>query len=183
MLPFLEIISDVDVRNRVEELYYRHRDLLFKIAKSHLHNDDLAEEAIQETFVVVAEKCETLDLSNDEEARNLLTVTTKFRALGIYNKNKRNEKLITKITLRETFEESSPEDDYLEQLTIETLVKALHSIDEKYSSVLSLQVINGLKSKDIAELIGKSDGAVRQMLHTARIKIKEIAEKEERIDE
>lgn len=183
MLPFLEIISDVNVRNRVEELYYRHRDLLFRIAKKYVFKDDLAEDAVQETFLVIAEKCETLNLTDDKKAKSLLTVTTRFRALGIYEKNKRNEKLITKITLRETFEEISPEDDYLEQLTIETLVKALHSIDEKYSSVLSLQVINGLKSKDIAELIGKSDGAVRQMLHTARIKIKEIAEKEERIDE
>lgn len=183
MLPFLEIISDAEVRSRVEQLYYQHRQLLFNIANKRLQNEYLAEDAVQETFVVVAEKCETLDLSDDEQSKHLLTSIVRYRTLGISRKDSRAEKLKEKILLNETFEESSPEDEFIKNLSVETLKKALNSIDEKYSTLITLQAINGLKSKDIAELVGKSDGAVRQLLHTARKKIREIVEKEVKIYE
>lgn len=183
MLPFLEIISDIEVRSRVEELYYRHRQLLFNIAKKYVHKDDLAEDAVQETFLAVAEKCETLDLSDDKEVKGLLSVIVRRRAIKIFGKGVKNQELIEKISLHESFEENSPENDFLKKHKIETVVEALNSLDEKYRDLLYLQVVCELKTKDIAFLIGKSDGAVRQLLHTARIKLREITEKEERIFE
>lgn len=183
MLPFLEIISDIEVRSRVEELYYKHRTMLFNIAKRYVHKDDLAEDAVQETFLAIAEKCETLDLSDDKEAKGLLSVIVRRRAIKIFEKGVRNSELIEKISLRESFEEDSPEDDYFNEHKIETVVKALNALDEKYRDLLYLQVVYELKTKDIAFLIGKSDGAVRQQLHTARIKLRDMTEKEERIYE
>ena len=183
MLPFLEIISDVEVRSRVEELYYQHRKTLFNIAKKYVHKDDLAEDAVQEAFLAVAEKCETLNLSDDKEAKGLLCVITRRRAIRIYNKGVKNDELIEKISLKESFENGSPEDDFFKNYKIETVTKAVNSLDEKYRDLLYLQVVHELKTKDIAFFIGKSDGAVRQLLHTARVKLREITEKEERIDE
>ena len=183
MLPFLEIISDVEVRNRVEELYYKHRVLLFNIANKYLHNDDLAEDAVQDTFLCVAKKIETFDLSDDVKAKSLLTAIVVNCALQIYSKNLRKEKLITKISEHDDFEENSPEDDFFNNYRLETVIKALNAIDEKYSSLLRLQVVNGLSTKDIADIVGKSDGAVRQLLHTARKKIRNIVEKEDKIYE
>lgn len=183
MLPFLEIISDVEIRDRVEELYYEHRQLLFNIAKKYVHKDDLAEDAVQETFLAVAEKCETLNLSDDKEAKGLLSVIVRRRAIKIFNKGVRNEELIEKISLHESFEDDSPENDFFKEHKIKTVVKALNSLDEKYSDLLYLQVVCELKTKDIAHLLDKSDGAVRQLLHTARVKLREITEKEESINE
>lgn len=183
MLPFLEIISDVEVRNRVEELYYKHRKLLYNIAKKRLQSADQAEDAVQDTFLCVAEKCENLDLSDDVKVKRMLIAILVNSSRTIYKNNLRKEKLITKISENENFDEYSPEDDFFNKYRVEKVTAALNSIDIKYSSVLRLQVVDGYSSKQIADILGKSDGAVRQMLHTARVKIKAILEKEEKIDE
>ncbi|MCH5316936.1 MAG: sigma-70 family RNA polymerase sigma factor [Eubacterium sp.] len=178
MLPFLEIISDIEIRDRVEELYYEHRKLLCKIAKNYVHDEDLAEDAVQETFVYIAEKCETLDLSNDKKVKGLLATVTQGNAIKLFNKNVKNDDLTTNIIMLEKFDDDSSEDEYFNKFSVGILQRAIDSLDDKYKIPLYLHKIYEVHYKEIAEILGITEVSARQRVHVAKKLIKEKAEKE-----
>jgi len=54
------------------------------------------------------------------------------------------------------------------------LMTALEQLPEDQREALRLRYVEGLQSKEIAERIGKSDGAVRVMLSRSLSKLQEI---------
>ena len=50
------IIKDADDRMKVKNLYLQHKDKLFGVAFSILHDKSLAEEAVHDTFVRIIER-------------------------------------------------------------------------------------------------------------------------------
>lgn len=183
MLPFLEIISDVNVRNRVEELYYMYRDLIFKIAKGQLHDDDLAEDAVHDTFLELAQKCEEMDLSSDEGLKKWLSKAVVGNASKIFNKGVSQEKLIVDISELFRFEDKSSEREFFSQFTAIELQKAIDQLEDKYRIPFYQHIIYGMHYKEIAKSFGISELLARQRVYLANQKLKEMLEKEEKINE
>ena len=50
MLYFLTLISDEKERDQLEQCYYKHCDMMFKVAFSILKSKEDTEDAIQEVF-------------------------------------------------------------------------------------------------------------------------------------
>lgn len=183
MLPFLEIIADVEIRDRVEELYYQHRDLLHKIAVYYIHDEDLAEDAVQETFVYIAEKCETLNLSDDKMVKGLLTTVTQGNAIKLFNKTVKNDELATSISKLEKFDENSSEDEFFSKFSVGILQKAIDSLEDKYRIPLYLHKVYEVHYKEIAKILGITEVLARQRVYIAKKQIRERAEKEVEIYE
>jgi RNA polymerase sigma-70 factor, ECF subfamily len=60
------------------------------------------------------------------------------------------------------------------QLEIEQVKKAMKELSPSERQVVSLRFISGLSSKEVAEVMKKSDGAVRQMQYAAIGKLKQM---------
>ena len=54
------------------------------------------------------------------------------------------------------------------------LIKIINSLDEKYRDVVMMKYIDGLSSKEIAQIIGEKENNVYVRIHRALEKIKEI---------
>lgn len=73
----------------------------------------------------------------------------------------------------------NPHQDVIESEEIRTLYKNLKQLPDKYQEILLLRYIENLSSKDIAQIIGKSDVATRKMLSRAVSALATITKKNE----
>jgi len=71
----------------------------------------------------------------------------------------------------------NPHQDVIQSEEIRTLYKNLKTLPQKYQEVLVLRYIENLSSKEISQIIGKSDVATRKMLSRAVSSLAEITKK------
>ena len=91
----------------------------------------------------------------------------------------RKEGDITKINLDDAKDVESSENIHKEakiSLDAKRAKSALSNIKENYKEVIILRYIEGLNNSEIAEILDKSEGATRVMLHRALNSLKEELE-------
>ncbi|MDQ5943750.1 MAG: hypothetical protein QG675_518 [Patescibacteria group bacterium] len=74
----------------------------------------------------------------------------------------------------------NPHQDVIQSEEIRTLYKNLKTLPQKYQEVLVLRYIENLSSKEISQVIGKSDVATRKMLSRAVSALAEVTKKNNR---
>ncbi len=74
----------------------------------------------------------------------------------------------------------NPHQDVIQSEEIRTLYKNLKTLPQEYQEVLVLRYIENLSSKEISQVIGKSDVATRKMLSRAVSALAEVTKKNNR---
>ena len=147
---------DPEAFTQLIQLYTRD---LYKTAIAILRNDEDAADAIQETILICWEKLQTL--KKPDYFRTWLTRILINKCYEIRNQH-------TGIVGLEEWEEPVVYDtDNLE------LREAIASLGETYSIIMILYYGLGFRTKEIAEMLGISPGAVRVRLKRGRQKLKE----------
>lgn len=151
----------------IARLYQRCAPVILKYIRRHVSSMEDAEDLLLEVFVAAVENEGLLALSDDEQLAWLRRVAhNKF--IDYYRRSQRRPA----VSLEEVTEESLVDDDDLsspEHAAVRqeehTLLRArLSALPEMQQTVLRLRFANGWRSKEIAEHINKSEGAVRTML-------------------
>ena len=70
--------------------------------------------------------------------------------------------------------ESDPEVDMERKMELERLAEAIKKLTEKQREVLRLRFFGGLTSKEVGNLLNRSDGAVREMQRAALERLREL---------
>lgn len=70
-----------DDRDLFVSLYERYNKLVYSLAYSKLKNHDLAEECVQETFLIVHKKLELFKESEENHRRNLICTIARGKAV------------------------------------------------------------------------------------------------------
>lgn len=141
------------------ELIGMHMKDMYRAAAAILRHDENAADAIQDTILTCWEKLGTL--KKPEYFRTWL-----IRIL--INKCYDIRKHYAGLTGLEEIEELSGEDPCNPELK-----EAIASLGETYSIVMTLYYGMGYSSREIAEILGSSPGAVRVRLKRGRQKLKE----------
>ena len=160
MLLFLLTISDESNHSKIEYIYNTHHDSMLRYAISKFKaagsQDFLydAEDAVQNAFMKITKYIDRLDFSRGEkDVKNYcfsILCNEICRALGD------NEKIF------ENVEEFCEEKEYnfIEELGIreryDEVVRAIESLDEKYSTTLFLVFCKEMTVNEIAEMMGIS---------------------------
>jgi len=74
--------------------------------------------------------------------------------------------------------EDDPESRALSNLEMEKVKIALQKLTEEQREVINLRFFAGLPSKEVAILLNKTDGAVREMQRAALVKLRQMLNKE-----
>jgi len=77
-------------------------------------------------------------------------------------------------------ENLTPEEALAKEEEVRNLRKAIAKLPEEQQQVIILRFLEGLSHAEIAEIIGKSEGASRVIQHRALTALKEILEREEK---
>ncbi len=129
---------------------------LYKIAKAILKNDDDVADAMQETALSCWEKLGTL--KNDSLFKTWLTRILINHCNSIYRAR-------GQLLSEEQWQEADSLENGYEHAE---WAEFLNVLDEKYRIVVMLFYVEGFKTKEIAQILELSEGAVRVRLTRAR---------------
>ncbi|MBQ7837107.1 MAG: sigma-70 family RNA polymerase sigma factor [Clostridia bacterium] len=149
----------------IRELVSKYSSLIFRISYCILCNSADAEDAVQETFLRYLTKAP--EFTSEEHRKAWL-----IKVSANVSKNMLMFRL-----RRETVNLEDVEDIGIDERDYETF-ELIMSLPAKHKIVMTLYYVEGYKSKEIAEIIGISEEAVRKRLQKGRELLKNEIEKE-----
>ena len=164
MLPmiYMALIDDEDIPE-FEKIYEKYKQPLYDLAFSILHNHQDAEDAVQETFIKIADTFTKVLQIPCNELTSYIVIICRNISINKYNKNKRTSehtiRLNENITASEVFSASESK---------EALMNALSQLPQDHKDVIFLFDLQGMSAKEAAALLGISEGNVRIKVFRAR---------------
>lgn len=149
----------------IRELVSKYSSLIFRISYCILCNSADAEDAVQETFLRYLTKAP--EFTSEEHRKAWL-----IKVSANVSKNMLMFRL-----RRETVNLEDIEDIGIDERDYETF-ELIMSLPAKHKIVMTLYYVEGYKSKEVAEIIGISEEAVRKRLQKGRELLKNEIEKE-----
>ena len=164
---------------RYRDLVDRHADKVFAVAWSRLGDRDLAEEAVQETFIQGYQRLN--QLKDPAKFLSWIVRTARNTAinLGIRHRNelkKRRRWAVEQPSPTESLKESAEQDQQL--VSTETLSESLSGMRASYRECLTLFYLEGKSIEASAQSLNISPGNFKTRLHRARQALRTQLEKQ-----
>jgi RNA polymerase sigma factor (sigma-70 family) len=147
-------------------LYQQHAPALLTHLVIHLPSRMDAEDLLLDVFVIALEQQTLLSTLSLEEQRLWLWRVAHNRQIDYYRRTSRRKA----VTLDEVAEMLREEDEHAPERTAlrheenQTLLLYFKRLPRLQQEVLRLRFVNGLRSSEIAQLVGKKDGAIRTLI-------------------
>lgn len=146
------------------ELYRKYSSVLFGICLKYSPNRAEAEDNLQDAFITIFKRIEQYQGKGSFEGwMKRVTVNT---ALQKYRKKKPYD--ITDEAQIEDVEVVVEQND----IPLDFLLKIVQELPDRYRLVFNLYVLDGYSHKEIAEMLGISDGTSKSNLARARVILK-----------
>lgn len=156
---------------KIERIYNQYRNLIYWTAKKILHDEDLVEDAVQETILKLMRHPEKIDESKINETKNYISRVSKSIGVNIYNKQKKllnTDRLDDVSEIQEKSKEFDPEDCVISSESVDIIVQAIRDMDDKYSIPLRYQKFDKYSIEEIADIMGISVRTVFYRLNKAK---------------
>lgn len=163
----------------IDRLYSRYEQMMYKIAFTILNNRLDAEDAVHNAFLKIIQSSglsaiEGLDASAE---KSYIAIAAKNAAIDCFNSRKK--KSADNIELHFADKSVSPEEVVFTEMEVERVERAMLKLPSNDYKILYFSVVLGLENKEISARLNIKEGAVRQRIHRAKIKLKNILKKEE----
>ena len=152
----------------LEALYLRHAPALFAFLLKQASAREDAEDLLLEVFRAALEHTWLEQLSGEEQ-RLWLWRIARHKLIDAYRRSSRRPSVSMELMHNDLFanEDQTPEYAALRGEEFSRLHAALQTLPQLQQRILKLRFVNGLRSPEIAALVGKSETAVRSLLsHT-----------------
>lgn len=175
MLPLcFAMLDSEDDEEKFEEFYKKYRQLAFYVCNDILHDYELAEDAVSETFLKFASMFYRIKDINAITTRHFVIIVAKHKAMKMYNKIKKSPE-----SYEELEESEIPADINFEEKAIgrmecaDIYQKVLLSLPKKYYDVMYMSVVLQLTPKEIAKMLDLNVKAVYKRMDRAKKIIKD----------
>ena len=173
--------------NSYNQLVYRYKDRLFNYIYHFVHDLDLAEDLLQDTFL----KLYTHKNSYKNIAKFstwIYTIAGNFAKTELRKTKRRKTYPASELLFEETEfiikdESSNPDKDILNYSLKIDLKKCLVSLPLKFRTIIILRDIQELSYDEISIIVELPLGTVKSRINRARLKLYECLEKKGIIDE
>lgn len=166
----LAILETDEQRNELDEFYKENIDKLYSIAILKLHNQQTAEDAIQETFLRI---CRYPQKFFEIEVHKRLPYAVIIIRNVIYDMLRKNRMYkYDDLTDDIVGNEHSVEDIALENVFTEELEKFIRSMPEALKQAITLKLTYDMTNRQIAVALGISEEAARKRISNAYKQIK-----------
>lgn len=155
--------------DRIVAVY--HQDM-YRYAVWLCRDKSIAEEVVQESLLRAWKSLEALR-DTDAAKSWLLTIVRRENARYFERRRLETVDIDDLAPAQEALIAEAPDEQVAEMRA------AIFELEEDYREPLVLQVLMGYSTKEIAEQMGMQQGAILTRLHRARLKLKEIVERQE----
>ena len=152
----------------VAALYDRYAASIFAYLSRHCKTREDAEDVLLDVFVAAMEYSKLADVPEERRLPWLLRVAQR-KLVDQYRRSQRRSAIALEEVAEtlETDETQAPEQRALRQETQDHVRAAIRRLPALQQEVLRLRFVAGLRSREIAQVLGKRHGAVRMQLSRA----------------
>lgn len=181
MLIFcLTFIDDFDDKKLFENLFYSYRKQMVYLAMSYIHNQDDAEDIVQDVFLNIAQRQMSIikTIKNDEDIRNYLLKATKNKTLNRIRDKKKDNVYIDSLLELSNNNISDGEfiDEICNQSEYQQVISAIESLDEIYRNSLYYYFVLELPIKEVAKILNQSISTTKKQLVRGKKKLLSLLE-------
>lgn len=163
LLFYLNAISNDDGKRTFEYYYVTYRRQMFIAAKSVLHNDSDAEDAVHNAFLGIAKHIDVLLSADENKGRCYCIKAAKNAALNIARKNSHTDSVVSIEDMYDVADERSFE-ELIDKCEYEDVLTVIRNMDDVYRDVLYLRYVMDMPVKKIAAVLDRKESAVKQQL-------------------
>lgn len=162
---YLSLIETQEEKDKFEYIYVNFRKQMLNLAYKLVGNPYDAEDIVHSTFLSVSKNMHIFDDRDDSSIYSYLICATKGHAYNFYRKNANESKAVKRLYPQEDISETYTIDGKIDSdLFIENIIDAIKELDELYSTVLYLYLVDDLSSKQIANLLDRKPDTVRKQI-------------------
>ena len=174
MLAFyLAAIESQEDRDLFADLYNGYRDYMFYIANKILEDEYAAENIVHDAFVRMIENLEKFNLRNGHKTKGLIGIIEDGLAKNEYKRRKRMSSLDDEPEAVLS-DPSTIDDRLIQKEQYAKLLETVEQLDSNYKTAFLLRYGYQFSVKEIAQITGATEDNVRQRLHRAKIKLREL---------
>jgi len=151
------------------ELYSEYYDKIARYATAHIGNRSDAEDLAGEVFLKALGSLDNFQYKGVPLQAWLFKIAHNLVVDYLRKMSKRKTVDIESVILKS---ESSPEEIAERDIELERVRAAMAGLTADQRQVISLRFLGELSSKETARVMGKSDGAVREMQRAALVKLR-----------
>lgn len=168
LMVYLSTIENPAEKIKFEELYYKYRGFMLRVASRVLRGEQDAEDAVHNAFLSIAKNMTLLPPLDSPQMRGFLYIVTENKAIDILRERGRREI-------------EAPLDD--EPLCAPEerenhLAWCISQLPPRYQEVILLKYSHGYSTREIAKIFGISFAAASKLDQRAKNKLKELCERE-----
>lgn len=166
-----------DLEQKFQTYYLEFRTSMYWYVRKKLNSDDVAEDLTSDLFIKLLEHSDIIEDRDINGVKAWLYTVARNMVIDYYRRSNKREG--DKIEMEEEFFEiiSSEESSYLDDEIRDEealLVKAsLDILSEIEKELINLRFKEELKFNEIADILGKKEGAIKMQLYRALEKLKE----------
>lgn len=173
---FLDLIDDASDKELFENVYNNYQKQMFYIANRILKDNQLSEDALQNTFLKIAVNIKVLRKLDENQTKYYLFISARNAALDIYKKRKKTNTVdidafynLKDDSYSDTIE-AFEDDDYI--------VHLLKKLPTKYTDVMYFKYSTDMNDMEIAKALDRNVNTVRQQYRRGKQKFAALYEKE-----
>jgi RNA polymerase sigma-70 factor (ECF subfamily) len=159
-------ISQNSDQQAFKELYLAYFDRLYKFAFSILHSAEFAEEAVNDVFLNIWQKRSTL--KNIASLSSYLFISTKNTSFNYLSKfRKERNTSLDDVLVRFETDELTPETAFFTAEIRSEIEQAINQLPPKTKLVFQMAKVEGMKYKEIADILNISVNTIDNHIATA----------------
>lgn len=145
-----------------EELFHRHAPAIFAFLRQQTPSREDAEDLLLEVFTAILEQKHLAQMPQEIQ-RSLIWRIARNKLIDAYRRSTRRPSVSVELVMDDLFAdaEQAPEHTLLRWEEYAQLHAVLQTLPQLQQQILKLRFVNGLRSPQIAALVGKSETAVR----------------------
>lgn len=178
MLLYLSMLDTQEEKDKFTEIYELHQHFCWYVANQLLGDAQLAEDAVQETFLALVRHLDKIGETDSPRTRKFLLTIAKSKAIDILRKRKGAKEL----EFNPDQETLSGAPDLLEQYitkeNYEHLLSCILELGEAYRVVFEYKFVHHLSDEEIAQMMGITPKLVNVRYYRARKKLQAMLKKE-----
>ncbi|MCC8196104.1 MAG: sigma-70 family RNA polymerase sigma factor [Ruminococcus sp.] len=148
---YLALIDEPSDKEKFTAVYNLYKNMMFRKAMSILHNESIAEEAVQESFLKVAKNISKISSPDCIQTRNFIVIIVRNTSLDML----KGERGAVSDELDEDIPDMSMNvlNKVISDDGYEYLLRLIDDLDDIYSDALTLKLVMGYSSEEISEML------------------------------
>ena len=152
----------------IEDCYSLYEQKMYRVAYSILHDESLAEDAVQDAFLKLIRLKVHFDYADSDDCKRYIITVIRNASINIYNKRKNENKIVSFSDNLEKISDAVEPDLGTIQDTGAECTPLMNELPDKYYDVVDCLVVREYSVSETAGKLGITEANVRKRFERAK---------------